>query len=71
MNSSKARGSIQRGVKLVNANERLWGGAGLGGKHSWNDHKYSVYGETSVNTSLENFGASFIVKGTTGFRLAF
>jgi outer membrane autotransporter protein len=49
--------------------ERLWGGLGLGGSYNWNDDKYSVYGEVSVNTSLTAFADSYVVAGTAGFRV--
>ncbi len=49
--------------------DRLWGGVGLGGSYNWNEDKYSVYGEVSLNTSLQNFGESYAVHGTVGFRV--
>lgn len=57
------------GLSLVNQRERLWAGIGLGGSYNWNDDKYSLYGEGSVNTSLKNFGDSYTYKGTVGFRV--
>lgn len=57
------------GVGFTNKQERLWAGIGLGGSYNWNDDKYSVYGEGSVNTSLKNFGDSYAFKGTVGFRV--
>ncbi len=56
-------------VQFTNKNERLWAGIGLGGSYNWNDDKYSVYGEGSVNTSLKNLGDSYTYKGTLGFRV--
>jgi type V secretory pathway adhesin AidA len=49
--------------------EGLWGGVGLGGSYNWSDDKYSVFGEVSANTSLESFGDSYALNGTTGFRV--
>lgn len=49
--------------------ERLWGGLGLGGSYNWNDDKYSVYGEVSLNTSLAAFADSYTVTSTAGFRV--
>ncbi|MFC5386310.1 autotransporter outer membrane beta-barrel domain-containing protein [Aquamicrobium segne] len=49
--------------------ERLWGGLGVGGSYNWNDDKYSIYGEGLVNTSLNNFGDSYTLKGNVGFRV--
>ena len=57
------------GVKFESGPERLWGGVGLGGSYNWNNDKYSVYAEVSANTSLENFGNSYTVNGTAGFRV--
>ena len=47
----------------------LWGEAGLGGSYNWDDDKYSIYGEGSVMTSLADFGDSYALKGTAGFRV--
>lgn len=56
-------------TKFVSGNERFWGGIGAGGSYNWADDKYSIYGEVSVNTSLANFGDSYSLNGTTGFRI--
>lgn len=52
-------------------NERTWGGIGTGGSYDWANGKYKLYGEVSVNTSLKNFGDSYSVNGTAGFKVAF
>jgi len=57
------------GVSFANKNDRLWAGVGLGGSYNWNDDKYSIYGEGLINTSLNNFGDSYTVKGNIGFRV--
>ena len=57
------------GVSLANRNDRVWGGIGVGGSYNWNDDKYSIYGEGLINTSLNNFGDSYTVKGQVGFRV--
>ena len=57
------------GVSFASEKDRLWGGLGLGGAYNWNDDKYSIYGEGMVNTSLNNFGDSYTVKGNVGFRV--
>ena len=59
------------GVNFDSRNERLWGGLGLGGSYYWANDKYSVYGESSVNTSLTSFADSYTVKGTVGFKVRF
>ncbi|MDR0253830.1 MAG: autotransporter outer membrane beta-barrel domain-containing protein, partial [Brucellaceae bacterium] len=56
-------------VKFTNKSERLWGGIGLGGSYNWNDDQYALYGEGSVNTSLQHFGDSYAYKGSIGFRV--
>ena len=56
-------------VQFTNKNESLWAGIGLGGSYNWNDDRYSVYGEGSINTSLKNFGDSYAYKGILGFRV--
>lgn len=56
------------GVSLASRNDRSWAGVGLGGSYNWDGDKYSIYGEGLVNTSLANFGDSYTVKGTIGFR---
>jgi fibronectin-binding autotransporter adhesin len=59
------------GTSFANQTERLWGGIGLGGSYNWNSDKYSIYGEGSINTSLESFADSYSYKGTLGFRVRF
>jgi len=58
-------------VSLANKEDRFWGGLGAGASHNWQDDTYSVYGEALVTTSLENFGDSYELKGTAGFRIRF
>lgn len=57
------------GTSLASKKERLWGGLGLGGSYNWNNDKYSLYGEGLVNTSLNNLGDNYSVKGNVGFRM--
>lgn len=57
------------GTGIASEKDRLWGGLGVGGSYNWNDDKYSIYGEGLVNTSLNNFGDSYSLKGTVGFRM--
>lgn len=56
------------GVVFASSKQRLWGGLGFGGSYNWNNDKYSIYGEGSVNTSLKNFGDSYTYKGNVGIR---
>jgi fibronectin-binding autotransporter adhesin len=57
------------GTSFASANQRLWGGVGLGGAYSWANDRYALYAEASVNTSLKDFGASYSLNGMAGFRL--
>ena len=57
------------GVSLASRQDRLWSGLGLGGSYNWDNDKYSIYGEGLINTSLNNFGDSYSVKGNVGFRI--
>lgn len=57
------------GTSFASRNDRVWGGVGVGGTYNWDDDKYSIYGEGLVNTSLNNFGDSYSVKGQAGFRM--
>lgn len=56
-------------VSFASRKDRLWGEVGLGGSYSWDDEKYSVYGEGAVRTSLNQFGDSYGFKGNVGFRM--
>ncbi|WP_247870423.1 autotransporter outer membrane beta-barrel domain-containing protein [Ochrobactrum sp. CGA5] len=56
-------------VSFASRNDRIWGGLGVGGTYNWDDDKYSIYSEGLVTTSLNNFGDSYSVKGTVGFRM--
>ncbi|WP_162792722.1 hypothetical protein [Ochrobactrum sp. 3-3] len=47
----------------------LVGGIGAGGTYAWADNKYAIYGEGSVNTSLNHFADSYAIKGNLGFKV--
>ncbi|MFS2324259.1 autotransporter outer membrane beta-barrel domain-containing protein [Brucella sp. H1_1004] len=51
-----------------NANDNISGGIGAGGTYAWADDKYALYGEGSINTSLNSFAKSYAIKGTLGFK---
>lgn len=57
------------GVRFSNERDRLWGGLGLGGSYSWDDDKYSIYGEGLVLSSFNHFADSYSYKGTIGLRV--
>ncbi len=59
------------GVELVNTQDNLWGGLGIGGSYSWGNDKYAIHGEAGINTGLVNFGSSYSVTGTAGFTVRF
>jgi outer membrane autotransporter protein len=59
------------GVDFASENDRTWGGIGTGSSYNWNDDKYSIYSEVSVNTSLSNFADSYSLNGTAGFKVKF
>ncbi|MDH7791613.1 hypothetical protein [Ochrobactrum sp. AN78] len=54
---------------FTSRNDRLRGGIGMGGSYNWNDDKYSIYGEGLVNTSVNNFGDIYTLKGNRGLRV--
>lgn len=61
-------------VKVANAyfnsrSDRLWTGLGVGGSYNWNKDKYSLYGEASVNTSLNRFADNYSFIARIGVRV--
>ena len=56
------------GTKLLSRGERLMGGVGVGGTYSWAEGRYALYGEGTIDTSLNRFGDSYAIRGTVGFR---
>lgn len=58
------------GVKFTNRDDRVWGGVGVAGSYNWNNDKFSVYGEASVNTSLENVSDNYGINANAGFRVS-
>jgi len=59
------------GIKFATEQEALWGGLGLGGTYSWGDDKYAIYGEATVDTSLNNFGHTHTLTGRMGLNVKF
>ncbi len=57
------------GVGFTSRGDRLWGGVGLGGTYSWDNDKYTLFGQVGANSSLQNFGKSYALNGTLGFRM--
>lgn len=56
-------------TEIVSENDALWGEVGLGGSFNWGDDGYSIYGEISANSSLENVGDSYVLNGKGGLRI--
>ncbi|TCQ70994.1 outer membrane autotransporter protein [Ochrobactrum sp. BH3] len=56
------------GNKFDTGSDKTWGGIGAGGTYAWADDKYALYGEGSLNTSLNNFADSYALKATVSFR---
>ncbi|WP_187650841.1 autotransporter outer membrane beta-barrel domain-containing protein, partial [Xenorhabdus indica] len=56
-------------VTFHGGNDRTWGETGIGGSYSWNDSHSFVYGQTSVNTSLNNFADSYELSAKIGLRM--
>jgi len=44
-------------------------GSVLSGNQHWDDDKYSIYGEALVQTSLNDFGDIYSVRGQVGLRV--
>lgn len=59
------------GVKLSNRPERLWTGLGVGGSYNFNEDKISLYGEVSLDSTVNNFGDSTALNGSVGLRAKF
>ncbi|MBJ6135084.1 autotransporter outer membrane beta-barrel domain-containing protein [Ochrobactrum sp. Q0168] len=57
------------GTRMKADQDRTWAGVGFGGTYAWADNKYSIYGEGTLNTSLNHFADSYAVKGNVGFRV--
>lgn len=57
------------GTHMATDSDGTWGGIGTGGTYSWADNKYTIYGEGSINTSLNHFADSYNIKGNVGFRV--
>ncbi|CAM4003260.1 autotransporter outer membrane beta-barrel domain-containing protein [Xenorhabdus thuongxuanensis] len=56
-------------VAFHGGNDRTWAETGVGGSYNWNDGNSFIYGQTSVNTSLNNFADSYKVSAKIGLRM--
>lgn len=59
------------GTPIAHRNDRLRGELGLGGSYSGSGDKLTLYTEITANTSIENFGEGYSLRGTAGFRIRF
>ncbi|HHV67161.1 MAG TPA: autotransporter outer membrane beta-barrel domain-containing protein [Ochrobactrum intermedium] len=57
------------GTHMATDSDGTWGGIGAGGTYAWADNKYAIYGEGSINTSLNHFADSYALKGNLGFKV--
>jgi hypothetical protein len=48
--------------------DALWRGLGLGGTYAWADDKYALYARRWRKSSFEDFGDSYAISGTVGFK---
>ncbi|MBY5747966.1 autotransporter outer membrane beta-barrel domain-containing protein [Rhizobium leguminosarum] len=55
------------GTSVVNENQALWGGLGLGCSLTWSGERYAAHGEAFARTSLKDFGDSSAVGAKVGF----
>ena len=56
-------------LERASRHERLWGGVNLGATYNWNDDRYALYADASAETSLRNFGDSYALSGSVGFKV--
>ncbi|WP_246553945.1 autotransporter outer membrane beta-barrel domain-containing protein [Bradyrhizobium ottawaense] len=57
------------GTGFANAQDRLWGSIGGGGSYSWANGRYTIFGEGTYNTSLNNSADNRHYRGSGGFRV--
>ncbi|PJT19240.1 hypothetical protein CN884_20850 [Ochrobactrum sp. 30A/1000/2015] len=57
------------GTHMATDSDGTWGGIGAGGTYAWADNKFAIYGEGSINTSLNHFADSYAIKGNLGFKV--
>ncbi|UWF60410.1 autotransporter outer membrane beta-barrel domain-containing protein [Brucella sp. 2716] len=57
------------GTHMGTYSDDSWGGIGGGATYAWADNKYVLYGEGSINTSLNHFADSYILQGNIGLKV--
>ncbi|WP_404924865.1 autotransporter-associated beta strand repeat-containing protein [Mesorhizobium sp. ORM16] len=58
------------GTALHEHDQPLWGGLGVGGSLSWNEDRYTVFGEAFARSSLKEFGDSRSIGAKLGFSVS-
>ncbi|AQS42239.1 MAG: Outer membrane autotransporter barrel domain-containing protein (precursor) [Candidatus Tokpelaia hoelldobleri] len=58
-------------VRLNNRIERTWVGLGGGVDYRWKNEAFSLYGEVNAKTAVSDFGDSYNLQGTIGFKTRF
>ncbi|WP_222944698.1 autotransporter family protein [Cupriavidus campinensis] len=56
-------------ISVVSKEQALWAGLGVGASLSWDDDRYTVYGELLARTSVQDFGDSNAIGAKLGVRL--
>lgn len=59
------------GTPIAHRNDRLRGELGVGGSYSGSGDKLTLYTEITADTSIDNFGEGYSLRGTAGFRIRF
>jgi len=59
------------GVDFRHRADRTWAGVGAGVDYSWKDGAFALYGEVNAATSFKDFGDSYNLQGTLGFKAKF
>ncbi|WP_444551242.1 autotransporter family protein [Brucella vulpis] len=57
------------GVDFSTDNDRTWAGIGAGGTYALAGGKYLIFGQGTINTSLDHFADSYAIKGDVGFKV--
>ncbi|MHC5307001.1 autotransporter family protein [Bartonella sp. LJL80] len=59
------------GVRLSHRNDQFQGGIGGGASYNWANDAYSLYSEVDARSSFNDFGDSYAISGTVGFKAKF
>ncbi|MCC8379032.1 autotransporter outer membrane beta-barrel domain-containing protein [Xenorhabdus sp. PB30.3] len=56
-------------VPFHGRDDLTWGETGVGGSYSWDNRNSFIYGQTSINTSLNNFADSYELSAKIGIKV--